>query len=127
MLILPVVMKAKSVNSYTYTEVFSTQDGAVYQSDREGCWYIDFAGKLIRFDYRSLLTLKKSIYRVDIEELLLDSSKKPEIEMVFICACNHCYFLSLLQIISLKQLLEGTFAMLELNQIIHDRLYRTVA
>ncbi|QJD95023.1 hypothetical protein HH214_03575 [Mucilaginibacter robiniae] len=113
-------------STYTYTEVFSTPCGAVYQSDREGCWYIDFAGKLVRFDYRSLLKLKKSIYRVDIEQLLLDTSKSPEIELVFICACNHCYLLNLLQIISLKQLLEGTFAMLELNQIIHDRLYRTV-
>jgi hypothetical protein len=107
-----------------FTEVFSNKNGSVYQSDREGCWYIDFAGKLVKFDYRSLLQLKKSIYRVDIEALLLDNTKKPEIEMVFICACNHCYFLNLMQIIALKDLLEGTFAMFELNQIVHDRLFR---
>ncbi len=105
-------------------EVFSTRKGAVYQSDRERCWYIDFADKLVRFDYRGLLKLKQSIYRLDIELLLLDSSRSPEIEMVFICACNHCYFLNLSQIIALKELLEGTFAMFELNQIIHDRLHR---
>ncbi|WP_345950735.1 hypothetical protein ABDD95_04625 [Mucilaginibacter sp. PAMB04274] len=116
----------KTATATNFTEVFCTKAGTVYQSDREGCWYIDFAGKLVKFDYRSLMKLKKSIYRVDIEDLLLDSSKSPEIEMVFICACNHCYFLNLLQIISLKELLEGTFAMFELNQIIHDRLFRVV-
>jgi hypothetical protein len=31
--------------------------------------------------------------------------------------------LSLAQIINLKELLEGTFVMLELNHIIHDRLF----
>jgi ABC-type protease/lipase transport system fused ATPase/permease subunit len=116
----------KIATTTNFTEVFSTKAGTVYQNDRECCWYIDFAGKLVRFDYRGLLKLKKSIYRVDIEAAILDSSKTPEIEMVFICACNHCYFLNLLQIISLKELLEGSFAMLELNQILHDRLSRVV-
>jgi ABC-type protease/lipase transport system fused ATPase/permease subunit len=118
--------RVQTAISNNFTEVFSTKHGAVYQNDRENCWYIDFAGKLIRFNYQNLLNLKRSIYRVDIENQLLDSSKQPEIEMVFICACNHCYILNLLQIISLKELLEGTFAMLELNQIILDRLFRTV-
>jgi hypothetical protein len=35
--------------------------------------------------------------------------------------------LSILEIISLKDLLEGTFAMLELNHIIQDRLNRIIA
>jgi len=116
----------KTAAANQFTEVFTTTTGSVYQHDAERCWYIDFAGKLVRFDYRNLLKLKQSIYRVDIEELLLDNSKKPDIELVFICACNHCYILNLLQIISLKELLEGAFAMLELNQIIQDRLFRMV-
>ncbi|WP_158826696.1 hypothetical protein [Mucilaginibacter lacusdianchii] len=116
----------KVERAVNFQEVFATKAGAVYQCDREGCWYIDFADKLVKFDYRNLLKLKSSIYRVDIEMLLLDNSKSPEIEMVFICACNTCYILNLLQIISLKELLEGTFVMLELNKIIHDRLNRIV-
>jgi hypothetical protein len=35
--------------------------------------------------------------------------------------------LSILEIIALRDLLEGTFAMLELNHIIQDRLSRIVA
>lgn len=110
-----------------FTEVFSLKSGAIYQSDSENCWYVDFAGKLARFDYRNLLKLKKAVYQIDIENLLLRSDKAPDLEIIFICACDHCYVLSLIQIIALKELLQGTFVMLELNHIIYDRLHRIVA
>lgn len=116
-----------SLSSINFTEVFSTKNGAIYQSDSENCWYIDFAGKLARFDYRNLLKLKKAVYQIDIENLLLNSDKSADVEIIFICACDHCYVLSLLQIIKLKDLLQGAFAMLELNHIIFDRLHRIVS
>lgn len=112
------------IPSIKFAEVFSTAEGAIYQSDSENCWYIDFAGKLARFDYRNLLKLKKAVYQIDIEGLLLNSDKAPDVEIIFICACDHCYVLSLLQIIKMKELLQGTFTMLELNHIIYDRLHR---
>jgi hypothetical protein len=108
----------------TWSDVFGTHNGAVYQCDTERCWYVDFAGKLAKFDYRCLLKLKKAVYNVDIEAKLLDSSKDPDVEIIFICACDHTYILTLLQIIALKEILEGTFVMLQLNNIIQDRLYR---
>ena len=111
----------------TMTEVFKTNAGAIYQCDDERCWYVDFAGKLAKFDYRCLLKLRKAVYHVDIEQTLLDSTKAPDVEIIFICACDHCYVLTLLQIIALKEILEGTFVMLELNNIIHDRLFRIPA
>ncbi|RZK50536.1 MAG: hypothetical protein EOO99_01920 [Pedobacter sp.] len=106
------------------TEVFSTAHGTIYQFDEKNCWYIDFAGKIACFDYRNLLKLKKAVYQIDIEKMLLDPSKNADLEILFICACDHCYVLNLLEIIQLKSLLEGTFAMLSLNHIIYDRLYR---
>ena len=106
-----------------WTDVFQTSAGAIYQSDAERCWYVDFAGKVAKFDYRCLLKLRKAVYHIDIEQALLNTTQDPDVEIIFICACDHCYVLSLLQIIALKELLEGTFVMLELNHIIHDRLY----
>lgn len=111
----------------TLTEVFSTAHGAVFQNDIDRCWQVNFAGKNARFDYRCLLKLRTTIYRIDIEQQLLDSTQSPDVEIISICACDHCYVLSLAQIIALRDLLEGTFVMLELNQIIYDRLYRVPA
>ena len=105
-------------------EVFSTKSGSVSQCDQENCWYIDFAGKVSRFDYRCLLLLKKAVYNIDIEALLLKNAKATDIEIVFICASDHFYVLSAIEIIALKELLQGTFTMLELNHIIQDRIYR---
>ena len=106
------------------TEVFVTAHGAVFQNDVDRYWQITFAGKSASFDYRNLLKLRTAVYRIDIEQRLLDSTQSPDVEIIFICACDHCYVLSLAQIIALRDLLEGTFVMLELNQIIYDRLHR---
>jgi len=115
-----------SLPTARFDEVFSTEKGAIYQSDEEGCWYVDFAGKLAKFDYRNLLKLQKAVYKIDIENLLLNNDKSPDLEIIFICACDHCYVLSLIEIISLKELLQGAFVMLDLNHIIFDRLHRLV-
>lgn len=85
----------------TFEEVFATQSGAIFQSDSENCWYIDFAGKLARFDYRNLLKLKKAVYQVDIEGKLLSSDKTADVEIIFICACDHSYVLSLLELVNI--------------------------
>jgi hypothetical protein len=116
-----------STPSIHWAEVFSNQSGTIYQSDQESCWYVDFAGKIARFDYRNILKLKKAVYQINIEALLLNTSKSADLEVIFICACDQCYVLSLAEIISLRDLLTGTFVMLELNHIIEDRLKRLVA
>lgn len=120
-------VKELQLPTATFEEVFATKSGAVFQSDSEKCWYIDFAGKLARFDYRNLLKLKKAVYSTNIEEKLLSSDKSADVEIIFICACDHSYVLTLLELIKLKELLQGTFVMLELNHIIHDRLYRIIS
>lgn len=112
------------IDDLKLTEVFATEHGGVYQSDSESCWYIDFAGKVARFDYRCLLKLKKAVYTIDVEEILLKSNKSADIEIVFICACDDSYVLTVMEIVRFKELLQGTFTMLELNHIIYDRLHR---
>jgi len=107
-----------------FIEVFQTRNGSVFQSDRENCWYIDFNNKLARFDYRCMMKLKKAVYNIDIASLLLKSERAADLEIVFICACDHFYVLTFMEIIAFKELLEGTFVMLELNKILHDRVYR---
>jgi hypothetical protein len=120
-------MQTTTFDEALQTEVFKTAHGAVYQNDFERRWVVDFAGKSASFDYRCLLKLRTAIYRIDIEQRLLDSAQQPDVEIIFICACDHSYVLTLLQVIALRELLQGTFVMLELNQIIYDRLHRIPA
>jgi hypothetical protein len=118
------MQKIATLPSVNFVEVFQTAKGSVFQSDREKCWYVDFAGKVARFDYRCLMRLKKVVYAIDIEALLMKSELSADLEIVFICACDQFYVLNFMEIIAFKELLEGTFVMLELNKIVHDRVYR---
>lgn len=118
----------KSFTAQTgWEEVFATHSGTVYQSDAERCLYLDFAGKVARFDYLCLARLKKAVEQVDIERMLHDTSPRGDIEIISICACEHCYILSAIEILSLKELLQGTFVMFKLNHLINDCLHRLPA
>ena len=70
------------------TEVFKTSAGAIYQCDAERCWYVDFAGKVAKFDYRCLLKLRKAVYHIDIEQVLLDTTKSPDAETAVTAALS---------------------------------------
>lgn len=107
-------------------EVFSTSVGKVLQSDQENCLYLDFAGKVAKFDFLCLARLKRIIEGIDIEGMLLNTSSSSDVEIISLCACEHCYVLSATQILALKEILQGTFVMFQLNNIIKDRLHRLV-
>ena len=104
-------------------EVFTTKSGIIYQSDRQNCLFLDFGGKRYKLNIQALKDLNKMVDRIDIEHLCTDTSHA-DIEILFIK--EHCFLLTGLQVIALKELLQGTFAMLRLNHLITDCLDRLV-
>jgi hypothetical protein len=108
------------------TEVFGTTAGSVYQCDLKECWYVDFGGKVARFDYGSLLRLKRTVENVSIEKMLLDPAKGNDFEIISLSACDHLYVLTAIEILALKELLHGTFVMLKLNHLVKDCLCRVI-
>lgn len=105
--------------------VFSNNEGAVYQSDKLNCFYVDFGGKFARYNCLSLQKLKKVVEELDIDALLLNT-QRADFELVTFNGCEHIYLLSALEIISLKDLLQGTFTMFTLNHMVNDCLHRLV-
>ncbi|MBE7177662.1 MAG: hypothetical protein INR69_14735 [Mucilaginibacter polytrichastri] len=106
-------------------EVFATETGTVYQSDRECCLFIDFAGKFCRYTFPQLCQLKKKVNSFDIEEMLLNPFGA-DIEIVSIAGSEHYYVLTAVEILSFRELLAGTYVMFELNHILRDQLQRIV-
>jgi hypothetical protein len=111
------------VQEYTH-EIFSTPAGSVYQSDKENCFYLDFHNKKARFSIVCLFRLKKIIDKIDVESMMMDAKRSSDVEIVSLCACEHVYVLSVTEVIALKELLQGTKVMIELNSILRERLYR---
>ncbi len=105
-------------------EVYSTPNGSVFQSDAENCVYLKFSGKTTKYKFACLQRLKKVIDHVDLERMT--DVDHPGIEIIFLCGAEDCFVLDIKEIINLKELLNGTFAMFQLNTIIKDRLQRIV-
>ncbi len=118
-------MKQALCFSSDLINVFETEQGKVYQSDRENCLFVDFGGIIARFNFSSLTRLRKRLQEVDIAHMLNDVHT-PDFELITIAAFDHCYLLSAIDILQFRELIEGTFVMFELNHIIHDRLHRLV-
>ena len=118
-------MKEVPCFSSDLIEVFKTEKGVVYQSDRESCLMVDFGGKIARFSFACFSRLKNRVNEVDLA-LMLNEVHHPDFELITIAACEHCYLLSAIDIHHFRELINGTFVMFELNHIIKDRLSRLV-
>lgn len=116
-------MEKACININELINVFSTAHGAIYQSDKLNCLYVDFGQKFARFNYKQLEKLKSTIEEIDIEALLLNTARA-NYEIITFGGCEHIYLLSAVEIVKLKELLQGAFTMFKLNHLINDCLYR---
>jgi hypothetical protein len=68
--------------------------------------------------------LKKLIDGIDLDTMALNSGKSSDFEIISPCGSERCYVLSLSQLLEFRELLSGARVMLQLNSILHERLYR---
>ena len=108
-------------------EIYSTANGCVYQCDKKRCFVVDFGGYMTEFKLPCFFALKKLVDGIDLEAMALNPSNSSDIEIISPCGSDRCYVLTLPQLIEFKELLSGTRVMLQLNSILHERLYRVPA
>ncbi|HEY9488746.1 MAG TPA: hypothetical protein VIQ51_10450 [Chryseosolibacter sp.] len=107
-----------------FKEIYRTQNGCVYQCDKKRCFGIDFGGYMTEYKLPCFFALKKLVENIDLDEMALDSSHASDIEIISPCGSERCYVLTLSELIEFKELLSGARVMLQLNSILHERLYR---
>ena len=107
-----------------FKEIFRTPNGCVYQSDKKGCFGVDFAGYMTEFKIPCFFALKKMVDRIDLDAMALDPANASDIEIISPCGSERCYVLTLPELLEFKELLAGARVMLQLNSILHERLYR---
>lgn len=105
-------------------EIFRTPNGCVYQSDVKGCFTVDFGGYMTEYKFPCFFALKRLVQRTDVDGMALNPSKASDIEIISPCGTERCYVLTLSQVLEFKELLAGASVMLQLNSILHERLYR---
>ena len=105
-------------------EVYRTEKGGVYQCDSRKCLFLDFGGQVHQMNFQAFNELKKIIDQVDLGHMctLIEHA---DIEIILLR--EHCLVLSGIQIVHLKEIIQGSFTMFLLNHILEDCLHRLAA
>lgn len=107
-------------------EIYRTSHGCVYQCDKKRCFSIDFGGYTTEFKFPCFLALKNLVDSIDLDAMVLNPDTAADIEIISPCGSERCYVLTFSQLLEFKELLVGAKVMLQLNSILHERLYRKV-
>lgn len=105
-------------------EIFSTPHGVVYQCDGKRCFSVDFGGYITEFKFPCFLALKNLVDSIDLDAMVLNPDPASDIEIINPCGSERCYVLTFSQLLEFRELLAGAKVMLQLNSILHERLYR---
>ncbi|MEM7550973.1 MAG: hypothetical protein AAF363_14915 [Bacteroidota bacterium] len=104
--------------------VFETEHAKLIQDDRSELFILNFDGDEIFFRLCQLMAFKRKLNQINIVSLL--SSKSPDIELINMPHCDRFFAFSIHEILELRELLYGSFTMLELNSLIHKTLVRNI-
>lgn len=107
-------------------EVFVTEHGAVYQCSRNNCYWLEFQGKTTAFKISDFLMFKKRIDAIDIDAMLVESSRAYDFEVVMPYRTDRCFVLDVQDILRLQEILAGAKFVIQLNGEVNKCLRRSV-
>jgi hypothetical protein len=103
-------------------EVFRTENGVLSQCDKTESYLLNYQSRELPLKICELIKLKNKLSEIDIVKMLAVES--PDIEVIYLHQTDRFFILSIADVLELRSLLNGTFAMLELNSLIHRALFR---
>lgn len=103
--------------------VYATKHCSIEQCDKTNSFFINLFGEDLEMDVCTMLAFKTRIFAVNIERLLLDDHRQ-DIEIIPLHCQDRVLVYTAEEIIELRELLSGTFTILEMNSIIHTSLRR---
>lgn len=102
--------------------LFSTANASIAQCDATGRYLLSFHDKLINFRACEFISFRRKVQKIDLVHLL--RSETADIEIISMPHCDQIFVFSIEEILELKELFAGAFAMLELNSVIHKEIIR---
>ena len=98
--------------------IFTSKYYSSYQSSKERCFYIDFGHKLIKISFCQLLSLRYKAKKLSSGEHLEYMLQHYDTTLLTFCDKEHVLLLDVLQVLDFAELIQGTFAMIELNEVL---------
>jgi len=88
---------------------------ALYQSDEERCYFIDFENKVIKASFCQLLALRQKISGINIINHFYSSENKHGIEIITLCNKEHLFVLNTSEVLDLNTLINDSFVALGIS------------
>lgn len=104
-------------------EVFLTQHCSIHQCDERDSFILNLFGDELEMELCSFIAFKKQVLDFKLEAALLDDSHAG-IEIMRFGCLDRIFVFTLEQLIEIRNLLDGSFAMLEVNSIMHRAMRR---
>lgn len=102
--------------------LFNTSNTSLLQCDVSEQYILFFQGAEVKFRACELIAFKRKIQKLDLQNLL--SSDTPDVEILHMPSCDRLFVLTIYDVLELRELFAGAFAMLELNSVIHKEIIR---
>lgn len=103
-------------------ELYRTEVGAVLQCNRQNCYLLNFAGETTAFRVNDFLSFKRKVDSIDLEFMLTDTSPGSDFAVIMPHRVSRCFLLTVEDVLSLRELLDGAKFIIELNCMLHSRL-----
>lgn len=106
--------------------IYSTSNGQFCQDDCKNNFVLSYKGNTIELSVCSFIAFKSKLEATRVEEIILSDAMYKHIEIISLCNLDRILVLTIDEIIELRDLLQGSLVMLELNSIVHHRIRTTV-
>ena len=101
--------------------VYSYGSAMLSQCDRTEVFLIEWHGDTLQFKLNELIAFRRKLSTIDLSTLF--DTERPDIEVIYLPHLDRHLILTLGDILMLRELLTGSFAMLQLNSMVHRALY----
>lgn len=99
-------------------QLFTSKYYKSYQSKTERCFYLDLGRKRVKVSFCQLLGLRYKIKQLSTPEHLEYMINHCDVTLLSFCDKEHIILLDTLQVLDFTELIQGTFVMLELNNVL---------
>lgn len=95
--------------------IYKSQFYALFQSQQERCFYIDFGQKTVRASFCQLLALRQKVLSIEIEDHFDSDLNQHGFELLQLCNKEHLFILNTHEVLDLKQLIQNGFVQLGIS------------
>ncbi|MCK8520625.1 hypothetical protein M0D21_03540 [Aquimarina sp. D1M17] len=98
--------------------LYTSKYYASYQSTKDRCFYIDFGHKMVKVSFCQLLSLRYKAKQLSTSQHLEYMVNHSDVTLLTFCDKEHMIVLDTLQVLDFTELIQATFTMLELNNVL---------